>query len=483
MIDSIVITKFRYLAGITAIGWWICCIHPSIGQDVDSGLVARGRVAFQRSCTDCHDADRSFQKQKSLDGWRSTVRRMSAMDGADVARGDIEAIAVYLAERNAPTIDVESENASDESQDTSDVESADAAEASAVEIIGSGLSVSGTFAPYWRGGNDNLENPNFFPDTWLTVDWQPEGRLRGRATACMSCHANESGRDGFTVEMVEAYVAFDLLGDRPCATRDPECGLQMESELRVGRMMVPFGDYANAHPGTLRAVTLPLMFNMGQQVERVNSRPPVLPMPYADEGALIHNAFRFRDWRATIALYGVNGLQGAGAGVNFTRSRSYTDNNTDVGFGSRVTIGNDCFQFGASWMSGRMQDDGSPPKLAFHLTGVDGTANLLDDELRFHVEYAIRRNDSSLGVRQIAHGTVTELDALLWQDPNVRMFCRYDTLEHRGFFGDFGIRRYTWGFSSTVIAGSRLMLNHEHWRFSDSPRNTDLVALRWIATF
>ncbi|MDG2223430.1 MAG: hypothetical protein P8L85_18755 [Rubripirellula sp.] len=470
MIDSILINKFQRqvaVAKLMAICLVMAAASPSAGQDADPRLVAVGRAAFERNCTDCHDADRSLSKQKTGPGWRATVRRMAAMEGADIASGDVTAIAEYLTSRNQP-------RASGEEQLDGSVPDS--------MLIESGASYSGTLAPVWRGGNDNLENPNFVPDAWLTVDWQSQGRLRGRATACTSCHSNESGREGFTLEVVEAYVAFDLLGDRPCATRDPRCGVQFASELRAGRMMVPFGGYANAHPGVQKAVTLPLVFNMGQQVERVNSRPPVLPMPYADEGALVHSVMRFRDCVTTLDIYGVNGLQGGGPGVRFTPSRSYTDNNTDLAFGSRATIGNDCLQVGGSWMSGRMQDEGANP-LNFHLTGIDSTLRLLDDQIRLHCEYAIRRNDSNFPIRQIAYGTVSELNVLLCEDPNLRFLCRYDTLEHRDFNGSAGIRRFTWGVSSNAFAGSRLMVNHEHWRFSGASPDTDLLAIRWVATF
>jgi len=475
MMDSILITKFRFLAFIAGIGLWIGHSSVAPAQELDPSVVARGRAAFQRNCTECHEAERALDKQKSLAGWVAVVRRMAAMDDADIPAGAIQPIAEYLASRNRTSRNLASRSptsSTDEALDSSNV----------VEVFSSALSTSGTIAPVWRGGNDNLENPNFFPDARFTVDWQPEGRLRGRATACTSCHSNEVGRDGFTLELVEAYVAYDLLGDRPCATRDPRCGVQVQSELRMGRMAVPFGAYSNAHPGIQKAVTLPLVFNMGQQVEPVTSRPPVLPMPYADEGVLVHNAFRYGDCIATLDVYGVNGLQASGPGVRFTSSRQYTDNNTDVAFGSRATIGNAWLRFGGSLMSGRMQDEGSP-ELSYHLTGADGTMKLFEDQLRLHFEYAIRRNDSSFGVRQISYGTVTELDALLWEQPNLRLLCRYDTLEHRDFFGSVGIRRFTYGISSTVLGGSRLIVNHEHWRFSEARPDTDVLAIRWVATF
>ena len=78
---------------------------------------------------------------------------------------------------------------------------------------------------------------------------------------------------------------------------------------------------------------------------------------------------------------------------------------------------------------------------------------------------------------------VTEIDALLFEPPNLRMLVRYDTLEHRDFFGNEGIRRFTWGVSTTVFAGSTLIVNHEHWRFSHLDRDTDLLGIRWVAVF
>src|SRR5438128_2420716 len=67
----------------------------------DQAVVSAGMAAFERSCTKCHDAARALERTKELAGWRATVRRMAAKRGADVASGDIEPIAVYLASRNA----------------------------------------------------------------------------------------------------------------------------------------------------------------------------------------------------------------------------------------------------------------------------------------------------------------------------------------------------------------------------------------------
>src|SRR5262249_19465796 len=64
---------------------------------LDPGMISAGEAAFSRSCTSCHDAQRSLQKSKSFGGWLSTVQRMAAKDGADINSADHAAIATYLA--------------------------------------------------------------------------------------------------------------------------------------------------------------------------------------------------------------------------------------------------------------------------------------------------------------------------------------------------------------------------------------------------
>src|SRR5438105_2988563 len=63
----------------------------------DAGTVAAGQSAFARSCTNCHDDQRSLQKSKSYSGWLATVQRMASKEGADINSGDIVPIATYLA--------------------------------------------------------------------------------------------------------------------------------------------------------------------------------------------------------------------------------------------------------------------------------------------------------------------------------------------------------------------------------------------------
>lgn len=432
--------------------------------------VARGQSAFRSSCTQCHDAGRALNKRKSLSGWLATVRRMARMDGANVSTSDVRPIAVYLASLSAP--------AGGDSSTEADMSVTG-------DDMGSGLNLSGTISTLWRGGNDNLENPNFFADAWVTMDWQPEGPLRGRVTTCTSCHSDQSNGSGFTLELVEAVATFDLMyAARKRDPRPEECKSQVEAEIRAGRLVVPFGQYHTmSHPGAYRTVTNPLMFNMGRQVNADGARPPVLPMPYSDEGVDLHTMIPLRnDWKINLDGFAVNGLQGGGSGVNFTRSRSYTDNNRHAGYGGRATLSNQAFLLGGSLMAGRLEDEGSTP-LNYHLVGGDATARLLDDNARLYFEYAMRRNGSVFGQRQISYGIVAELELLLLENPHLSALVRYDTLEHRDFFGDSSIERFTWGLT-TNLGGGQLIFNHEHWNFpTDDTEDVDVFGIRWVATF
>ena len=63
----------------------------------DAAVVSQGQTAFNSDCTQCHDAERSTSKSKSLAEWKATVARMANKDGANVPSGDRDAIATYLA--------------------------------------------------------------------------------------------------------------------------------------------------------------------------------------------------------------------------------------------------------------------------------------------------------------------------------------------------------------------------------------------------
>ncbi len=63
----------------------------------DPSVVARGQQEFESRCTQCHDAQRSLQKSKSLAGWRGTVDRMAGKTAPIFHPTCAGPIATYLA--------------------------------------------------------------------------------------------------------------------------------------------------------------------------------------------------------------------------------------------------------------------------------------------------------------------------------------------------------------------------------------------------
>ena len=49
--------------------------------------------------------------------------------------------------------------------------------------------------------------------------------------------------------------------------------------------------------------------------------------------------------------------------------------------------------------------------------------------------------------------------------------------------GTLGVSRFTYGFNFTLAGGSVLMINHEHWWLPDGLERTDVLGIRWVATF
>jgi len=432
----------------------------------DSTLVDRGRVAFSNSCTTCHNADRSLAKTKSYGGWLTTVKRMSGNEGADIRSTDVEPIAAYLS----------SLSESDFGAQDSPLSAGHAGMES--------LSLYATLSTLWRGSNGeaDLENPGFFVDVWAGAEWQPTGPLRARVTACMSCHADRNSSRGFSLELVEASATLDLVS-LACGCGDTKCDVHatLDATIMGGRFVVPFGAFsAMSHPGIYRTLTNPLMFNMGRRAGPIGPLQPVLPAPYADEGVDVHVGLPIGEFRATMDVYAVNGLQGTGPSL-FNSSRSYTDNNRQPAVGGRATIGNHFFKLGGSVMSGNLAADGTP-SINYKLVGGDATARY-EDLLRFYVEYAIREDDSFFvaGDKNVVYGFVVETEARLTS--SIGLLARYDTLEHRhSVFGDSSQERFTYGLNVSLPGGSWLAVDHEHWIFADAS-DVDVIGLRWTATF
>jgi mono/diheme cytochrome c family protein len=433
--------------------------EPSAIASPELGDVSAGRAAFERSCTDCHDAARSLDKAKTYGGWLRTIQRMAAKDGADIRTSDVVPIASYLAS----------------------VAGASGAVADGGDEADGGWSFGATVSTLHRSASDEslVEHPGFFADVWVTAAYQSAGPWRATVTSCTSCHTT----NGAPLELVEGSATLDLrhLG---CGCR---CDDGRELLLKAGRFVTPFGAYAAmSHPGINRTVSSPLIFNMGRRVLVPNSSPPqqqpVLPMPFSDEGI----DFIFRtpvtdELTFTLDLYAVNGLQGAGPNV-FNRSRLYFDNNEEPSLGARITLGSDFFRLGASVLGGNSQDEQTPP-LDHFLAGADATCQITD-RLRFYFEYAMRRQESQFvaGADEDTYGTVTELEWRVWDCPNISLLVRYDTLEHRHpVFGDASLDRFTTGINVGLPGGSLLMINHELW-MPDGEDDVDLIGVRWVVS-
>jgi len=446
---------------------------------LDPQTVQEGRVAFEQLCTKCHDANRALDKTKSYEGWLRTVRRMSRKQGAEIRAADVEPIVAYLTSRSR-----ESEG-----------------EDGPLEPAGSfldSIEINATISTLFRGSarEDVLENEGFLPEAWVGIEWHPEGSPFGaRVTACITCHSS-SEPEGNRLELVEAAFRLDVTEVFDVPDEGPRVSVD------VGRLIVPFGAFAaQSHPGAFRTVTRPLLYNMGQLVNRDDIGPAILPMPYSDEGILVNADVPLApdlpaDLSATFDAYVVNGLQGD-VDVNFFESRDYTDNNTDPAVGGRVTVGTPFVRVGSSATAGRLDEDGNADKrLQYEIIGVDVTGRFRD-RFRVQAEYARRKNDQMTFLPADPRGEArvdgysVEGDVLLHREHGLSFVARYDSLLYDGdvppprssLDGDFNVARVTWGFNLALPFGSTLMLNHEHWSMPGGLDSVDVIGVRWVASF
>ena len=362
-------------------------------------------------------------------------------------------------------------------------------------LIPGGWNLFATVSLVHLGGeNAALQNPGFFPEVWFGGQWQSRGPITARVHACVSCHADGADPgDGSRLELAEGFLRLDILRAAGCCPREG-AALYLDG----GRFIVPFGAFAEtSHPAAYRTATRPLMYNMGRNVYRDDVGPPILPMPYADEGLRLHLALPvWCDWDTTLDLYAVNGLQG-NTSLDFNLSRDYADNNTDGTAGGRFTIGNSCLRVGTSVMAGRYDQDAGTAgnRLDYKVYGVDLTARC-EDRLRLHVEYARRMTElysATAGVDQEdLRGWLIEGEARIWDCPHVGLVLRYEEqlrdspLAIPGSVvptGDFGVRRFTWGVHFPLAGDSVLIINHEHWKVPAPLDNVDVLALRWVGVF
>jgi hypothetical protein len=444
----------------------------------DPALVQQGTTAFNTYCTTCHTADKALNVSKSLSAWRSTVRRMSEKDGANIPENTHEAIATYLASLSGGT-----SGKSDGEEGAQQ------------------FTVNGAIAPKYRySGSQNLEYPGNFGDAWLGFAWQSKGPVSARVTTCVSCHTQ--GLQLGNIELVEATARFDV---SKALCPDPKCPPTVKVNVEAGRFVVPFGAYyQEVNPGVDRAVSKPLIYTMGERVEAASIGDPVLPMPYSDEGASINVAAPIGcDLTATFSAYEVNGLEGF-VGIDFFESRDYVDNNRWPAFGGRATVGGEHLRVGCSVMGGRFNPDaGIGPQnegMNYLLFGADVTYHW-KDIFRFQFEFAQRNSDrfGSLPSNPLPtvyeehiSGFYGEAEWLAFPEKHISLFARYESMYHDSpapipgsqiATGNFGVNRFTYGVNWTLPGGSLLMINHEYWDMPQPLGSANVVGVRWAATF
>ena len=450
---------------------------PAAPMDVsaESAEIRRGEIAFEKDCTQCHDAAKSFEKSRSQTDWMATIRRMAQKADASIPTEDFAPIAAYLAARNPPAVNPP---------------------LLGLPMLPAPITLNGTLSPTWRGGNSELQNGGFFPDVWLGVNVDNGSPLTGRATACIACHDDGTG-SGSRVELVDAALHLDLL--RAMGWEHPT----IRNSVEAGRFIVPFGAFAaQSNPGVYRTVTRPLIYNMGMRVREGDLGDPVLPMPYSDEGAVYSLGLPVTSGiNLNLDGYVVNGLQGTADGVDFDMSRSYTASNTSPSLGGRATLGNEMLRFGVSALDGTFSPTGGAgpagAKLGYHLLGADAVFRYRD-MFRLQFEYAQRNSDHLVGnfatpinAPDMVDGGYLEGEVLLTDFLKSSFLMRYDWQRHSmqvpAFAGlnfpSFDVQRITTGLNFTLRGGSLLMLNYEYWLLPSTFDNVGVYGVRWAASF
>lgn len=457
---------------------WIEAGAPLPGGQVSGGgELMDGERAFFAACTSCHPASRALGKVKDRADWRATVLRMAEKPDARVPTSQVDAIAAYLAEESRLRAERGGLSSLLQSGSLDD------------------LSVHATVSAVWRdsGRDERLENPDFFGEAWIGAVFHPAGNpVSVSVTACTTCHLSGEA-EGRPIELVEASLAVDL--DQALGSGDGP----LQAAFEAGRFVVPFGAFASrSNPAAYRTVSRPLLYNMGQGVDRSEMGAPLLPAPYSDEGVLLSLGGELGEAAGVgLDLYAVNGLQGT-FGLDLHQSRAWSDNNGDVAVGGRFTI-KDGFgvTLGASAMTGNMEASAGAlaGRLGYYAVGLDVSARI-GRRVGISAEVARRRNDqlvfpSFTRTEAEVEGYVVEGDLLLLEERGLSLIARVDFLRYEGgvapltssLSADRRMSRFTWGFDLATWGGSSLMVNHERWWMPEGLEDLDLVGARWVASF
>lgn len=308
------------------------------------------------------------------------------------------------------------------------------------------------------------------PDGSLKIGVDINDDLSFSAKACISCHG---------LEMEHANLDYQ-----------PKTWFN----LQVGRLAVPFGEYANRiDQSGHKPVSAPLIYDMGRSAyaDRSNFNGPVVMLPYVDTGAMVYGQFFIGDWaQVWYGAYGVGGLKGSGD-VDWMSLRAvpYTDNNGTPAYGGRLAItltsepgglfGD--VSLGASYTGGRFDKGG---KLQYDAVAADLAIPFRRATLRGEAALRRTRLDPSAPGYGYAvvddffdkRGFYAELEHPLGRYLSVAW--RYDMLERLGvplpgssaaMTPASRLTRATAGFMLTPAASLFVKLSYEYWMPSDYP--------------
>jgi len=200
---------------------------------------------------------------------------------------------------------------------------------------------------YRSSGDQSLEDPGHFGDAWIGFAWQPKGPVSARVTSCIACHSQ--GQQLGNIDLVEASLRLDV---NKCLCPNNNDALSIKANIEAGRFVVPFGAYyQEVNPGVDRAVSRPLIYNMGQRVYPNSIGDPVLPMPYSDEGASLNLTIPLsKSIDATLNTYAVNGLEGGITASTSIRAAIMSITTTGRPWaGGRPWVGRTCDWAPRSW--------------------------------------------------------------------------------------------------------------------------------------
>ncbi len=308
------------------------------------------------------------------------------------------------------------------------------------------------------------------PDGSLKIGVDINDDLSFSAKACISCHG---------LEMEHANLDYQ-----------PRTWFN----LQVGRLAVPFGEYANrVDQSGHKPVSAPLIYDIGRSAyaDRANFNGPVVMLPYVDTGAMVYGQFFLGDWaQVWYGAYAVGGLKGSGD-VDWMSLRAvpYTDNNGAPAYGGRVAItltsepgglfGD--VSVGGSYTGGRFDKAG---KLQYDAVAADLAIPFWRATLRGEAALRRTRLDPTAPGYGFAvvddffdkRGFYAELEHPLGRYLGVAW--RYDVLERLGvplpgsaaaMTPSSRLSRATAGFMLTPAASLFVKLSYEYWMPSDYP--------------